>query len=206
MASTAANLAHSTHIHRAVKLCIQKTSINGRANIEITLHCFRFVFTFFPSLLAESTTDERVQRRSTVRLGVRLIHKICPESNKASALETATENNSYSVSDSGGLGPKSPPIAVDPPSNSSSTITNPTTPTSMANSAINPPAASASSGGGGGSNNSTIPRALRLRLSPKSLKLSSLHRHSSSVDSTNGGIRTYGEHGLIELTDVNKVS
>ncbi|XP_021705863.1 phosrestin-2 isoform X2 [Aedes aegypti] len=153
---------------------------------------------------AESTTDERVQRRSTVRLGVRLIHKICPESNKASALETATENNSYSVSDSGGLGPKSPPIAVDPPSNSSSTITNPTTPTSMANSAINPPAASASSGGGGGSNNSTIPRALRLRLSPKSLKLSSLHRHSSSVDSTNGGIRTYGEHGLIELTDVNK--
>ncbi|XP_062712037.1 uncharacterized protein LOC109431771 isoform X2 [Aedes albopictus] len=154
---------------------------------------------------AESTTDERVQRRSTVRLGVRLIHKICPESSKASALETATENNSFSGSDSGGLGPKSPPIAVDPPSNSSSTITNPTTPTSTANSAIvNAAAPASATSAGGGSNNSTIPRALRLRLSPKSLKLSSLHRHSSSVDSTNGGIRTYGEHGLIELTDVNK--
>ncbi|XP_065093240.1 uncharacterized protein LOC135713948 isoform X2 [Ochlerotatus camptorhynchus] len=156
---------------------------------------------------AESTTDERVQRRSTVRLGVRLIHKICPDSTKASALETATVNNSFSVSDSSGIGPKSPPIAVDPPSNSSSNATNPTTPTSSVSSATNPASSGGGGGGGGGgssSNNSTIPRALRLRLSPKSLKLSTLHRHSSSVDSTNGGIRTFGEHGLIELTDVNK--
>ncbi|XP_058822478.1 uncharacterized protein LOC131684026 [Topomyia yanbarensis] len=145
---------------------------------------------------AEASADERVQRRSTVRLGIRLIHKICPESTKASALETATVN-SFSGSGGGLLGPKSPPITVDSPSNSSSTVTNPTTPTSSANCAILP-------SGSASSNNSTMPRSLRLRLSPKSLKLSSLHRHSSSVDSTNGGIKSYGDHGIIELTDVNK--
>ncbi|XP_055638088.1 arrestin homolog [Toxorhynchites rutilus septentrionalis] len=147
---------------------------------------------------AEAYADERIQRRSTVRLGIRLIHKICPESSKASALETATLN-SFSTSEAGSIGPKSPPISIDPPSNSSSTITtNPTTPTSTSNSAI---VTSSSSSSG---HNSTIPRALRIRLSPKSLKLSSLHRHSSSVDSTNGGITSFGEHGIIELTDVNK--
>ncbi|XP_058448500.1 arrestin homolog [Malaya genurostris] len=142
---------------------------------------------------AEASADERVQRRSTVRLGIRLIHKICPETSKVSALETATVN---AITDSGGQRPKSPPITVDSPSNSSCTVTNPTTPTSTANCTIN------SSGGSG--NNSTIPRSLRLRLSPKSLKLSSLHRHSSSVDSSNGGIKSFGDHGIIELTDVNK--
>ncbi|XP_055602097.1 uncharacterized protein LOC129750921 isoform X2 [Uranotaenia lowii] len=190
-----------------------------------------------------SVVDERIQRRSTVRLGIRIIHKICPESTKAAALETATVN---SFTTSGGStadaaisgGPKSPlPIGVDPPSNTScssatfnSGSTNPTTPTNTAaNSCISPPPTSgtgtsgtsssvqqammANSGTGGGSSthsstssstNSTIPRALRLRLSPKSLKLSSLHRHSSSVDSTNGGIKSFGDHGIIELTDANK--
>uniref|UniRef100_A0A182N5U5 Arrestin C-terminal-like domain-containing protein n=1 Tax=Anopheles dirus TaxID=7168 RepID=A0A182N5U5_9DIPT len=39
----------------------------------------------------EASGDERVQRRSTVRLGIRLIHKICLDSTKApAALETAT--------------------------------------------------------------------------------------------------------------------
>lgn len=160
---------------------------------------------------AEAIVDERVQRRSTVRLGIRLIHKICPESTKASALETATDNNSFSVSDPGGPGPKSPPIAADSPSNSSGTFaTHPTTPTSTANSAIHTnttviAAAAATAGTGSTGNNSTIPRSLRLRLSPKSLKLSSLHRHSGSIDSSNGGIKTFGDHGIIELTDVNKV-
>ncbi|XP_055544027.1 uncharacterized protein LOC129729466 [Wyeomyia smithii] len=146
---------------------------------------------------AEASVDERVQRRSTVRLGIRLIHKICPDSTKASTLETSTLNSFVGGSGSGNVDPKSPPITVDPPSNSSATTTNSTTPTSSANSAVNQTSGSAS-------NTSTMPRSLRLRLSPKSLKLTSLHRHSSSVDSTNGGIKSYGEHGIIELTDVNK--
>ncbi|XP_053691207.1 uncharacterized protein LOC128739736 [Sabethes cyaneus] len=150
---------------------------------------------------AEASADERVQRRSTVRLGIRLTHKICPDSTKASTLETATLNSFVGGGASGtsSAGPKSPPITVDPPSNSSTTTaTNPTTPTGTANSAVNP------TSGSSNSNTSTMPRSLRLRLSPKSLKLTSLHRHSSSVDSTNGGIKSYGEHGIIELTDVNK--
>uniref|UniRef100_A0A182JVH9 Arrestin C-terminal-like domain-containing protein n=1 Tax=Anopheles christyi TaxID=43041 RepID=A0A182JVH9_9DIPT len=130
---------------------------------------------------AEASGDERVQRRSTVRLGIRLIHKICLDSTKApAALETATVNNSYG-DPSGPTGPKSPPALVAPQA-SIGTDTN-------ANST---------------STTTTIPRALRLRLSPKSLKLSSLHRHSSSVDSTNGGIKSYGDHAIIELTETNK--
>uniref|UniRef100_A0A8W7Q3J5 Arrestin C-terminal-like domain-containing protein n=1 Tax=Anopheles coluzzii TaxID=1518534 RepID=A0A8W7Q3J5_ANOCL len=94
------------------------------------------------------------------------------------ALETATVNNSYGGDASGGpAGPKSPPALI--PQASIGADTN---------------AQSAT----------TIPRALRLRLSPKSLKLSSLHRHSSSVDSTNGGIKSYGDHAIIELTETNK--
>ncbi|XP_035897752.1 uncharacterized protein LOC118505706 isoform X1 [Anopheles stephensi] len=129
---------------------------------------------------AETSGDERVQRRSTVRLGIRLIHKICLDSTKApAALETATVNNSFGEPQTG---PKSPPaltpqasIPGGPDSNANTTTTT-----------------------------TTIPRALRLRLSPKSLKLSSLHRHSSSVDSTNGGIKSYGDHAIIELTETNK--
>uniref|UniRef100_A0A182M5K4 Arrestin-like N-terminal domain-containing protein n=1 Tax=Anopheles culicifacies TaxID=139723 RepID=A0A182M5K4_9DIPT len=96
------------------------------------------------------------------------------------ALETATVNNSFS--ESGPAGPKSPP-------------------------ALAPQTSIGTSGSGTDSNanSTTIPRALRLRLSPKSLKLSSLHRHSSSVDSTNGGIKSYGDHAIIELTETNKV-
>uniref|UniRef100_A0A8D8BM87 Beta-arrestin-1 n=1 Tax=Culex pipiens TaxID=7175 RepID=A0A8D8BM87_CULPI len=154
---------------------------------------------------AEAALDERVQRRSTVRLGIRLIHKICPDSTaKASVLETATVNSCTAQDPTpAGCGPKSPPITVDSPSNSScSTATNPaTTPTSTANTAV---ANTGTTTTTGSVNNSTIPRSLRLRLSPKSLKLTSLHRHSSSVDSSNGGIKSFGEHGIIELTDVNK--
>ncbi|XP_050071887.1 uncharacterized protein LOC126559757 [Anopheles maculipalpis] len=132
---------------------------------------------------AEASGDERVQRRSTVRLGIRLIHKICLDSTKApAALETATVNNSFSEPGAPPAGPKSPPalapqasITGGPDSNANTTTTS-----------------------------TTIPRALRLRLSPKSLKLSSLHRHSSSVDSTNGGIKSYGDHAIIELTETNK--
>uniref|UniRef100_A0A182JCT2 Arrestin C-terminal-like domain-containing protein n=1 Tax=Anopheles atroparvus TaxID=41427 RepID=A0A182JCT2_ANOAO len=134
---------------------------------------------------AEASGDERVQRRSTVRLGIRLIHKICLDSTKApAALETATVNNSFGDGGSG-PSPKSPPALAPQSSiqgtdnNANSTTTTTTTST-------------------------TIPRALRLRLSPKSLKLSSLHRHSSSVDSTNGGIKSYGDHAIIELTETNK--
>lgn len=162
-------------------------------------------FLSFPVPPAEAALDERVQRRSTVRLGIRLIHKICPDSTaKASVLETATVNSCTAQDPTpAGFGPKSPPITVDSPSNSScSTATNPaTTPTSTANTAV----ANTGTTTTGSVNNSTIPRSLRLRLSPKSLKLTSLHRHSSSVDSSNGGIKSFGEHGIIELTDVNKV-
>uniref|UniRef100_A0A1S4GEG1 Arrestin_C domain-containing protein n=1 Tax=Anopheles gambiae TaxID=7165 RepID=A0A1S4GEG1_ANOGA len=128
---------------------------------------------------AEASGDERVQRRSTVRLGIRLIHKICLDSTKApAALETATVNNSYGGDASGGpAGPKSPPALIPQASIGTDTSAQSAT---------------------------TIPRALRLRLSPKSLKLSSLHRHSSSVDSTNGGIKSYGDHAIIELTETNK--
>lgn len=161
---------------------------------------------------AEAAVDERIQRRSTVRLGIRLIHKICPDSTaKASVLETATVNSCSTQEATPGCGPKSPPITVDSPSNSSScnTATNPTTPTSTANTAVVTTTTTAATGttttaATGSVNNSTIPRSLRLRLSPKSLKLTSLHRHSSSVDSSNGGIKSFGEHGVIELTDVNK--
>lgn len=34
----------------------------------------------FLSVPSSEQVDERVQKRSTVRLGIRLIHKICPES------------------------------------------------------------------------------------------------------------------------------
>ncbi|KFB34958.1 uncharacterized protein LOC101460042 [Anopheles sinensis] len=135
-----------------------------------------------PHATAEASGDERVQRRSTVRLGIRLIHKICLDSTKApAALETATVNNSFGDGGSG-PSPKSPP-ALAPQSSIQGTDSNANSTTTT-----------------------TIPRALRLRLSPKSLKLSSLHRHSSSVDSTNGGIKSYGDHAIIELTETNKVS
>ncbi|XP_058117939.1 uncharacterized protein LOC131284947 [Anopheles ziemanni] len=131
---------------------------------------------------AEAAGDERVQRRSTVRLGIRLIHKICLDSTKApAALETATVNNSFGDGGSG-PSPKSPP-ALAPQSSIQGTDSNANSTTTTT---------------------TTIPRALRLRLSPKSLKLSSLHRHSSSVDSTNGGIKSYGDHAIIELTETNK--
>uniref|UniRef100_A0AAG5CPM2 Arrestin C-terminal-like domain-containing protein n=1 Tax=Anopheles atroparvus TaxID=41427 RepID=A0AAG5CPM2_ANOAO len=132
---------------------------------------------------AEASGDERVQRRSTVRLGIRLIHKICLDSTKApAALETATVNNSFGDGGSG-PSPKSPP-ALAPQSSIQGTDNNANSTTTTTS--------------------TTIPRALRLRLSPKSLKLSSLHRHSSSVDSTNGGIKSYGDHAIIELTETNK--
>ena len=105
--------------------------------------------------MAEACTDERVQRRSTVRLGIRLIHKICPDSTKASALDS-TVSNSVNVDSTDSPGPQQ-------------TI------------------------------NTQMPRSLRLRLSPKSLKLSSLHKQSNSVDSSNGGVQS------LELIDVNKV-
>ncbi|XP_053680707.1 uncharacterized protein LOC128731601 [Anopheles nili] len=133
---------------------------------------------------AEASGDERVQRRSTVRLGIRLIHKICLDSTKApAALETATVNNSFGES----TGPKSP-LALAPQGSTDGNANSTNT--------INTSSSSSTS--------TTIPRALRLRLSPKSLKLSSLHRHSSSVDSTNGGIKSYGDHAIIELTETNK--
>uniref|UniRef100_A0A182TT08 Arrestin C-terminal-like domain-containing protein n=1 Tax=Anopheles melas TaxID=34690 RepID=A0A182TT08_9DIPT len=90
-----------------------------------------------------------------VYTGIRLIHKICLDSTKApAALETATVNNSYGGDASGGsAGPKSPPALIPQASIGTDTSAQSAT---------------------------TIPRALRLRLSPKSLKLSSLHRHSSS--------------------------
>uniref|UniRef100_A0A182QLY4 Arrestin C-terminal-like domain-containing protein n=1 Tax=Anopheles farauti TaxID=69004 RepID=A0A182QLY4_9DIPT len=114
--------------------------------------------------------------------------RVYTDSTKApAALETATVNNSFG-SEPGATGPKSPP-ALLPQASIVAPGSTATTTDSNANSTTT---------------STTIPRALRLRLSPKSLKLSSLHRHSSSVDSTNGGIKSYGDHAIIELTETNK--
>lgn len=88
-------------------------------------------------IIAETTADERIQRRSTVRLGVRLIHKINPESNLTTQ-----------VTDS-------------------STATN-----------ANPPSLS-----------SVMPKTFRLKLSPKTLKLTK-HQSCSVDSSANGSIKS----------------
>lgn len=91
-------------------------------------------------------TDDRIQRRSTVRLGIRLLHKICPDTNLT---------------------------------NESSQLP-------------------------------TVPRSLRLRLSPKARKLIKqtsliIHGSNSSTNSTNGIINSITTE--TDVTDsANKVS
>lgn len=50
--------------------------------------------------------DERAQKRSTVRLGIRLIHKICPESHLSSGTETAAQQPTVTRSLRSRLSPK----------------------------------------------------------------------------------------------------
>lgn len=112
-------------------------------------------FTARPTPVATQNTvptpeqvDERIQRRSTVRLGIRLIHKICPEINLS--------NNE----------PSQQP---------------------------------------------TVPRSLRLRLSPKARKLikqTSLIIHGSNSGSTNnssnGNVKSIVEADVVD--SLNRVS
>lgn len=92
--------------------------------------------------------DERIQRRSTVRLGIRLIHKICPEINLS--------NNEIP------------------------------------------------------SHQPTVPRSLRLRLSPKARKLikqTSLIIHGSNSgtnNSSNGNVKSIVEADAVD--SLNRVS
>lgn len=51
-------------------------------------------------------SDERAQKRSTVRLGIRLIHKICPESHLSSGAELATQQPTVTRSLRSRLSPK----------------------------------------------------------------------------------------------------
>jgi hypothetical protein len=100
---------------------------------------------FFFRITAEPV-DERVQKRSTVKLGIRLIHKICPETKIVNEL------------------------------------------------AINQQSVNA-------------PRSLRLRLSPKALKLS--HKHSHSLDSGTTAVSNEPNKPIVDFdkkSEVNKVS
>lgn len=100
-----------------------------------------------PTVPTAELTDERIQRRSTVRLGIRLIHKICPEINLTNS---------------------------EP------------------------------------SQQPTVPRSLRLRLSPKARKLikqTSLIIHGSNSgtnNSSNGNVKSIVEADVVD--GLNRVS
>lgn len=101
-----------------------------------------------PTVPSTEPNDERIQRRSTVRLGIRLIHKICPDINLS--------NNE--------------PSSTQP----------------------------------------TVPRSLRLRLSPKARKLikqTSLiiqGSNSNTNNSSNGNVKSIVEADVVD--SLNRVS
>lgn len=109
----------------------------------------KFSFNIFFKLTVPTTTeqtDDRIQRRSTVRLGIRLLHKICPETN-------------------------------------------------LSNNESQP----------------TVPRSLRLRLSPKARKLIKqtsliIHGSNSSTNNTNGTVNSITTEADITDGTTNKVS
>lgn len=142
---------------RPVFSCCPPNGIRARRSARATtFECIRvrrklnLIFLNFCVILLlhlpAEPVDERVQRRSTVKLGIRLIHKICPVANSADKLVTGQ-----------------------------------------------PPTSGA--------------RSLRLRLSPKALKLS--HKHSHSLDSSTGDAAS---KPIVEFdkkltpSEVNKVS
>jgi hypothetical protein len=102
-----------------------------------------------PIVPSSEHTDDRIQRRSTVRLGIRLIHKICPEINLSNNEPSSTQQP-------------------------------------------------------------TVPRSLRLRLSPKARKLikqTSLiiqGSNSSTNNSSNGNVKSIVEADVVD--GLNRVS
>lgn len=115
--------------------------------MKLSSHSFLYYYCIklSPTVPTPEQADERIQRRSTVRLGIRLIHKICPE--------ISLSNNE----------PSQQP---------------------------------------------TVPRSLRLRLSPKARKLikqTSLIIHGSSTNSTsNGNVKSIVEADVVD--NLNRVS
>lgn len=115
-------------------------------NFVLSFFVSSFPITVVPSV---EQADERIQRRSTVRLGIRLIHKICPEINLSNNEPSSTQQP-------------------------------------------------------------TVPRSLRLRLSPKARKLikqTSLIIHGSNSgtnNSSNGNVKSIVEADVVD--GLNRVS